>query len=103
MATNSGRRRVSTNLHDGVVETDSAQARVAVNARVRKRGVLVATERKHRLVHLRGVENVERDEQVEVLDAKAGDGLEEVRFELRNDVLERVLAKVREIHERRNP
>ena len=72
-----------------------AQALVALDAGVGQRGVLVAAEREHGLVHVGAVEDVERDEQVEVVDGQAGDGLEQVRLQLGDDVLEGVLADSR--------
>ena len=78
------------------------QPLVALDAGVAQRSVLVAAEGEDGLVHLLGVEHLEPHEQVEVLDRQAGDGLEQVGFELGDDVLQRVLAEVGQVHERRD-
>jgi hypothetical protein len=44
---------------------------------VAQRGILVATEREHRLVHLLGIEHLQAHEQVEVLYRQTSDGYEE--------------------------
>lgn len=79
-----------------------AQPLVAVDPGVGQRRVLVAAEGEHSLVHVGAVENVERNQQMKIIDAQAGDRLEQAGFELRNDVFERVLAEVGEVHERRD-
>lgn len=40
---------------------------MAFDARIEQRGILVATEGEHHLIHLLGVEHLEAYEQVEVL------------------------------------
>ena len=75
---------------------------VALDARVPQRGILVAAEREHRLVHLLGIEDLEAHEQMEVLHRQAGDGQKQVRLQLGDHVLQRVLAKIGQVHERRD-
>ena len=75
---------------------------VALDARVPQRGILVATEREHRLVHLLGIEDLEAHEQMEILHRQAGDGQKQLRLQLGDHVLQRVLAKIGQVHERRD-
>lgn len=93
----------SFSRHYGVVQPIMSQTRVAVYAGVTKRCVLVSPECKHRLIHLLGIEHLERYEQVEVIHREAGDHAEQLRFELRNDILQRILAEISQIHEGGNP
>ena len=79
-----------------------SEVRVRVDAGVREACVLVAAEREHSLVHLLGVEHSESHEKVEILDRQAGDGKEQIWFELGDHVLEGVLAEVGQVHERRD-
>ena len=88
--------------HHGVVEPVVGEALVALDARVAERGVFVAAEGEHGLVHLLGVEHLQAHEQVEVLHRQPGDGQEQVRLQLGDDVLQRVLAEVGQVHERRD-
>jgi hypothetical protein len=75
---------------------------VAVDAGVAQRGILVAPEGEHGLVHLLGVEHLEPHQQVEILHCQSGDGEEQVRFQPGDDILQRVLAKVGQVHEGRD-
>ena len=79
------------------------QALVAFDPRVLERRVLVAAKGKNGLIHLLGVEDAQTHQQMKILHRQAGDDPEKVRFELRDDVLERVFTKIREIHKRGNP
>ena len=78
------------------------QPLVALDAGVAQRGILVAAEGEHGLVHLLGVEHLEAHEQVEVLDRQAGDGQKQVGFQLGDDILQGVLAEIGQVHERRD-
>ena len=84
---------------DGVVEPVVPQPFVRVDARIGEGCVLVPPEGEHRLVHVAGVEYAKGDEQVEVRNREAGDGLEEVGLQLGDLVLERVFTETGEIRE----
>jgi hypothetical protein len=60
--------------HHGVVESIVCEPLVARDARVPQRGILVATERENRLVHLLSIEHLQAHEKMEVLHRQAGDG-----------------------------
>jgi hypothetical protein len=60
--------------YHGVVGSVMCEPLVTLDARVPQRGILVAAEREHRLIHLLGIEYLEAaHEQVEVLHRQAGD------------------------------
>lgn len=75
------------------------EAGVAIDAGVSKRGVLVTAEGEDGLVHLLGVEDPQAHEEVKIFHGEAGHRLEEVGFELGDDILECVLSEIGEIHE----
>lgn len=72
---------------------------VALYAGVAERSVFITTEGKDGLIHLLGVEHLETDEQVEILDRQPGDSEKQIRFEFCDYILQRVLAEIGEIHE----
>jgi hypothetical protein len=72
--TSTGRRKpagsrgcASLPRHDGVVESVMSKPRMALDAGVAERRVLVAAEGEDSLVHLLGIKHPEPHEQVEVL------------------------------------
>ena len=79
------------------------QIGVALDAGVSERRVFVSSESENGLVHLLGVEHLELYEQVEVLNRQAGDSQEQLRFQLCDDILKRVLTEVGQVHECRDP
>ena len=68
---------------------------MARDAGVPQRGILVAAEGEHRLIHLLGIEYLEAHQQVEVLHGQASDNQKQVRLQPGDHVLQRVLAKNR--------
>ncbi len=72
---------------------------MALDAGIGERSIFVATEREYRLVHLLGVEYLESHKQMEVFNSKPGDREKEFGLEFGDDVLKRVLAEIREVHE----
>ena len=77
------------------------QPRVALDAGVAERRVFVSSEREHGLVHLFGVEHLEPHQLVEVRHRQPGDRQKQVRLHLRDNVLQRVLAEIGQVHEGR--
>src|ERR1700733_8604179 len=77
------------------------QTLMTLDTRVGQRGIFIPPERKDGLVHVRAVEDVKRDKQVEVVDGKSGNRTKKVGLQSRYDVLECVLAEISEVHERR--
>ena len=75
---------------------------MAVEARALKQSVLVQAELVHGVIHDRVAEHSRGDERLEVLDREARDLLEQARLQLRDHVLEALLAVVREAHGRRS-
>ena len=59
--------------HHGVVKPIVSQALVALNSRVAKRRIFIATKGEDGLVHLLGVEHLEADEQMKILHRQSGD------------------------------
>ena len=72
---------------------------MALDARVGQARVLVAAELVDGVVHDRVVEHAERDQQLEVAHLQTRHLLEQPWLELRDDVLQALLAIVREVHE----
>src|SRR4051812_39283103 len=87
-------RRPFLPRYHGVVEPIVGQTVVALDTRVAKRGVFVPAEGENGLVHLLGVEHLEADKQVKVLDRQTGNDQKQIRFQLRNYILQLVLAEV---------
>lgn len=74
------RGRASFPRHYGVIQPIMSQTWMAVYADVTKRCVLISPECKHGLVHLLSIENLERNEQVEVIHRQAGNNAKQLRF-----------------------
>src|SRR5699024_9093596 len=91
------------NRDDSVVEAVPAQTSVRLDPGVGQGGVLIAAEGEHSLIHLGRIEDPKVNQEVEILHGQAGDGLEKTGLDLGDDVVEGVLAKIREVHERRDP
>lgn len=53
---------------------------VAFDGRIPERGILVATEREHRLVHLLGIKHLAAYEKVEILYRQTRDSQKQVRL-----------------------
>ena len=81
--------------NDRVIQAVARQAFVAIDAGAPERCVFIATECEHGLVHLFGVKHLELDQQMEVLHHDARNGAKEIRLNLCNDVLKRVLRRWR--------
>src|SRR5947209_14965323 len=93
------RRRHRIPSNHGVIEPIMCEPFVAFDARIPQRGILVATEREHRLVHLLGIKHLEAYEKVEILYRQTRDSQKQVRLQLRDHVLQRVIAKIGKVHE----
>ena len=91
----------SLHSYHGIVEPVMCEPLVALDACVPQRRILVATEREYRLIHLLSIKYLEAHEQIEVLHRQAGDRQEQIRLQLGDHVLQRVLAKIGQVHEGR--
>ena len=81
--------------NDRDIQAVGTQTFVAIDTGVPERCVCIATECEHSLVHLFGVKHLELDQQMEVLHREARGGAEEIRLNLCNDILKRVLRRWR--------
>ena len=75
---------------------------MAVHSRIGEGGILVAAELVDGVVHEGVVEDPKRHQELEVLDREPRHLLEELWLQLRDNVLERLLAVVGEVHEDRD-
>src|SRR5437588_4778226 len=82
----------------GVIEPIVGQSLVTLDSRIAERGVFVPAEGEDSLVHLLGIKDLQAHEQMEVLDRQTGNGKKQLRFQLGDDILERVLAEVGQVH-----
>ena len=94
--------QVSLPRYHGVVKTVVGQAFMAFDAGVAERRVFIAPECEHSLVHVLGVEHLEVHQQVKIFYRQARHGQKQVRLNLRDHVLQLVLAEISQIHERRD-
>ena len=78
------------------------QSLVAPYARISERRVFITAEGEHGLVHMLSVEHLELHKQVEILHRQTSHGLKQVGFNLGNDILQRVLPEIGQIHECRD-
>ena len=88
--------------HHGIIKPVAAEALMAIDARIAERSVLVATEGEDCLIHLLGVEHLQLHEQMEVLYRQAGDSQKQFRLKLGDNILQRILAEIGQIHKGRN-
>jgi hypothetical protein len=72
---------------------------MAFDAGVAQGGVFIAPKRKHRLVHLLGVEHLEPHQQVKVLHRQPGHCDEQTGLQFGDDVLQSVFTKVGQVRE----
>ena len=84
------------------VEQADALALVAVHAGIDEARVLVPAELVNGVIHARIVEYAKRNQQLEVGHGKTGDLLEKPRLQLRDDILQCLLAVVGQVHEHRD-
>src|SRR3546814_16193096 len=78
------------------------QSLMTVDAGVAQRRVLVAAEGEDGGVHALGVEDLQLDQQVEVRHRQARDGQEQLRLDPGDDIDQRILAEIGQVHERRD-
>ena len=73
-----------------------------IDTGVNQTGVFIPLEFVNGIVHQGLVENIQRNEQLEILHVQTGDLFEQLRLQLRDDVLQAVFPVIRQIHEHRH-
>ena len=75
---------------------------MAVYSRIRQTAILVSFEFIDSVIHQDLIEHIKTYQQRKVLFGEPRDTLEQFRFQLQDDVFQRILAEVRQIHEDRD-
>ncbi|CDI47207.1 hypothetical protein BN927_01468 [Lactococcus lactis subsp. lactis Dephy 1] len=91
---------ILSTLDDSIPTTDIL-AFVLVDTSIGQAGILVALKLEDGIIHEVCIENAQRTKQLEVLNIKTSNLLEEARFQLRNNIFQGTLTIIGEIHKYR--